>query len=139
MIFMHFKFRTLTVNCVQIRAVISEGTKTLVDLAQSREYLKGVKDSVAEPLPLQECNLAALCDMAKELPLMDDLELEECAQALVAEDGGLCHVDLFSRVTENRSDQAAVVRLMGEEYVIPAHTSFLLSDFTRTRPLVNCE
>ncbi|XP_008306488.1 methyltransferase-like protein 4 isoform X1 [Cynoglossus semilaevis] len=120
-----------------IRAVISEGTKTLVDLAQSREYLKGVEDSVAEPLPLQECNLAALCDMAKELPLMDDLELEECAQALVAEDGGLCHVDLFSRVTENRSDQAAVVRLMGEEYVIPAHTSFLLSDFTRTRPLVN--
>ncbi|KAG7231156.1 hypothetical protein INR49_011987 [Caranx melampygus] len=75
--------------------------------------------------------------MAKELPLVDDEEQEECSQSLVAEDGCTSHVDLFSRVTENRWDRAAVVTLMGEEYVIAPHTAFLLSDFTRIQPLVH--
>uniref|UniRef100_A0A3P8T843 Methyltransferase 4, N6-adenosine n=1 Tax=Amphiprion percula TaxID=161767 RepID=A0A3P8T843_AMPPE len=94
-------------------------------------------DAVKEPLPSQECRLAALCEMAKELPLVDDEEQECCSQSLVAEDGCSSHVDLFSGLTENRTDRAAVVTLMGEEYVIPPHTAFLLSDFTRIQPLVH--
>ncbi|TDG97436.1 hypothetical protein EPR50_G00225630 [Perca flavescens] len=121
----------------KIRSVVLEGTKSLVDSARSLGYLNGATDTVKEPLPSQECSLAALCEMAKELPLVDDEEHEECVQILVAEDGRTSHVDLFSWVTENRADWAAVVTLMGEEYVIPPHTAFLLSDFTRIQPLVH--
>ena len=126
---------------MQIRSVVLEGTKSLVDSARSLGYLNGISttDTVKEPLPSQECSLAALCEMAKELPLVDDEQQEECAQPLVAADGSTSHVDLFSRVTENRADWATVVTLMGEEYVIPPHTAFLLSDFTKIQPLVHCE
>ncbi|XP_070709312.1 N(6)-adenine-specific methyltransferase METTL4 [Pempheris klunzingeri] len=122
----------------KIRSVILEGTKSLVDSAQSVGYLNGPTDTVKEPLPSQECSLAALCEMAKDLPLVDTEEQGEFAQLLVAEDGcASSHVDLFSRVTESRADWATVVTLMGEEYVIPPHTAFLLSDFTTIKPLVH--
>ncbi|XP_070784535.1 N(6)-adenine-specific methyltransferase METTL4 [Enoplosus armatus] len=120
----------------KIRSVILEGTKSLMDSGRSLGFLNGVTDAAKEPLPSQECSLAALCEMAKELPLVDD-EQDERVQLLVAEDGCTSHVDLFSRVAENRADWATVVTLMGEEYVIPPHTAFLLSDFTRIQPLVH--
>uniref|UniRef100_A0A3P8T9C1 Methyltransferase 4, N6-adenosine n=1 Tax=Amphiprion percula TaxID=161767 RepID=A0A3P8T9C1_AMPPE len=121
----------------KVRSVILDGTRSLVDSVRSLGYLKEETDAVKEPLPSQECRLAALCEMAKELPLVDDEEQECCSQSLVAEDGCSSHVDLFSGLTENRTDRAAVVTLMGEEYVIPPHTAFLLSDFTRIQPLVH--
>lgn len=122
---------------IQIRSVILDGTKALVNSAQSLGYLNGATDATEGPLPSQECNLAALCDMAKELPLAE--EQEECVQPLTEGDGDTSHVNLFSRLTENTADMASVVSLMGEEYVIPPNTTFLLSDFTRIRPLVDCE
>ncbi|XP_034562735.1 N(6)-adenine-specific methyltransferase METTL4 [Notolabrus celidotus] len=121
----------------KIRSVILEGTKSLVDSARSLGHLNGEGDPVKEPLPFHECGLVPLCEMAKELPLVDDEEQGEWVQPLIAEDGRTSHVDLFSRVTENKEECAAVVSLMGEEYVIPAHTAFLLSDFTRIQPLVH--
>lgn len=108
-----------------------------MNAAQSAGYLKGLTDATEEPPPSQECNLAALCEMARELPLVE--EQEECVQPLTAEDGSTSHVDLFSRVTENSTDRALVVTLMGQEYVIPPHTAFLLSDFTKVQPLIQCE
>lgn len=121
----------------KVRSVILDGTKSLVDSVRSLGYLNGEPDAVKEPLPSHECRLAALCEMAKELPLVDDEEQEGHSQSLVAEDGCTSHVDLFSRLTENRTDRATAVTLMGEEYVIPPHTAFLLSDFTRIQPLVH--
>lgn len=56
----------------KIRSAILEGTKSLVDAGLSCEYLSEVKDAREDPLPSQECNLAALCDMAKELPLVSE-------------------------------------------------------------------
>lgn len=124
---------------MQIRCVILEGTKSLVDSAKRLGHLMGEKDTEADPPPSLECGLAALCDMAKELPLVEDDEQDNVTQTLVTDDGSTSHLDLFSRVTENTADWAAVVSLMGEEYVIPPHSSFLLSDFTRTQPLVRCK
>lgn len=109
----------------------------MLDSARPLGFLTEDTDAVREPLPSQECRLAALCEMAKDLPLVDQEDQEDCTQLLVAEDTS--HVDLFSRVTENRADWATVVTLMGEEYVIPPHTAFLLSDFTRMQPLVQRE
>lgn len=122
---------------LQIKSVILEGTKVLVDSARSHGYLSGETDSVKEPLPSQDCRFTALCEMAKELPLVEDGEQQECTQSLLTEDGCTSHVDLFSQMTENREDQAAVVTLMGEGYVIPSNSAFLLSDFTRMQPLVH--
>lgn len=122
---------------IQIRSAILSGTKALVSAAQALGYLNGVPDPTEEPLPSQECNLAALCDMAKELPLAE--EQREHSQPLMKGDGGTSHVDLFSLVTEHAEDRGSVVSLMGEEYVIPPNTAFLLSDFTRIQPLVDCK
>lgn len=122
---------------VQIRSVILDGTKALVNAAQALGYLNGVTDPSEEPLPSQECNLAALCDMAKAFSAAE--EQEQHFQPLTEGDGGTSHVDLFSLVTENTGDWGSVVSLMGEEYVIPPNTAFLLSDFTRIQPLVDCK
>ncbi|XP_014838440.1 PREDICTED: methyltransferase-like protein 4 isoform X2 [Poecilia mexicana] len=120
-----------------IRSIILEGTKSLVDSAQSLGYLSGETETSKGPLPSQDCRLAALCEMAKELPLVADEE-QEWTQSLLTEEGVASHVDLFSQVTENSEAWAAVVPLMGEEYIIPHDTAFLLSDFTRIQPLVQC-
>ncbi|XP_034026818.1 N(6)-adenine-specific DNA methyltransferase METTL4 [Thalassophryne amazonica] len=121
----------------KIRTVILEGTKSLLDAARCVGYLNGsVTDTVTEPLPLQECNLAALCEMAKDLPVVDGHQ-DKCVQLLDPEEGCTSHLDLFSQVTENKSDWATVVTLMGQEYVIPPHAAFLLSDLTRIQPLVS--
>ncbi|KAM8822733.1 N(6)-adenine-specific methyltransferase METTL4 [Spinachia spinachia] len=120
----------------KIRSVVLEGTTSLLASARSLGYLTGVQDAVKEPLPSPQCGLAALCEMAKGLPSADRGDGGECVQPLVAEGGGASHLDLFSRVTENEAHWAAVVQLMGGEYVIPPRAAFLLSDFTRMRPLV---
>ncbi|XP_027861488.1 methyltransferase-like protein 4 [Xiphophorus couchianus] len=121
----------------KIRSIILEGTKALVDSAQSLGYLSGETETSQDPLPSQDCRLAALCEIAKELPLVADEE-QEWTQSLLTEEGGASHVDLFSQVTENSQAWAAVVPLIGEEYIIPPNTAFLLSDFTRIQPLVQC-
>ncbi|KAF7213455.1 N(6)-adenine-specific methyltransferase METTL4 [Nothobranchius furzeri] len=121
----------------KIRPFIVEGTKSLVDSAQSIGYLDGERDTLMEALPSQECSLVALCEMAKELPLVED-EQKKWTQPLVTGESCASHVDLFSQVTENKQGYAVVVPLMGEEYVIPPNAAFLLSDFTRLQPLVQC-
>lgn len=124
---------------MQIRSVILEGTKSLVDSAQPLGYLNGETNTEKVPLPSQECNLAALCEMAKALPLVDSEVPEQSVQLLVSGDGCGSGVDLFSRVTESKAEWATVVTLMGEEYVVPPRTAFLLSHFTRIQPLIHCE
>uniref|UniRef100_A0A3P9HLQ4 Methyltransferase like 4 n=1 Tax=Oryzias latipes TaxID=8090 RepID=A0A3P9HLQ4_ORYLA len=123
----------------RVRSVIREGTKSLVASAQSRGYLNGDADAEKEALPAPECGLAALCEMAKELPPVDDEELKEHAQLLITDGSCTPNIDLFTQVTEYNSDCGAVVPLMGQEYVIPPHTAFLLSDFTRMKPLIDYE
>ncbi|XP_068160236.1 N(6)-adenine-specific methyltransferase METTL4 [Antennarius striatus] len=119
----------------KIRLAVLEGTRSLVELAQSLGFLCGATDTASEPPPTQDCGLAALCEMAKAFPLVD--APEQCIQQLPADGGRAPHVDFFSRVTENGGDCAAVVTLMGQEYVMPPCTAFLLSDFSRIDPLVH--
>ncbi|XP_054893151.1 N(6)-adenine-specific methyltransferase METTL4 [Poeciliopsis prolifica] len=121
----------------KIRSVILEGTKSLVDSAQSLGYLSGETKTSQDHLPSQDCRLAALCELAKELPLVADEE-QEWTQSLLTDEGVALHVDLFSQVIENSQAWASVVPLMGEEYIIPPNAAFLLSDFTRIQPLVQC-
>ncbi|XP_072307103.1 N(6)-adenine-specific methyltransferase METTL4 [Eucyclogobius newberryi] len=119
----------------KVQSVILEGTLALVESAKACGNLNSTEESTEDPVMFPECGLSGLCEMAKQLPLVDAEEQETGAQAL--EDSPTLNLDLFSRVTENKSDSAAVVTLLGEEYVIPAKSAFLLSDFTRVQPLVN--
>uniref|UniRef100_A0A3Q1GJC4 Methyltransferase 4, N6-adenosine n=1 Tax=Acanthochromis polyacanthus TaxID=80966 RepID=A0A3Q1GJC4_9TELE len=118
---------------VSASAAVDGGNKEMLQKTEKPPKVTAT-DAVKEPLPSQECRLAALCEMAKELPLVDEEEQESCSQSLVAEDGCSSHADLFSRLTENRMDWAAVVTLMGEEYVIPPHTAFLMFDLVVMDP-----
>ncbi|KAJ0059717.1 hypothetical protein NL108_011192, partial [Boleophthalmus pectinirostris] len=120
---------------VDVRSVILEGTLALVNSARACGYLNTPEECTQDLGTLPECALSDLCEMAKQLPLVDIEKQDTVAQAL--EGSSTFHLDLFSRVTENRSDTAAVVTLLGEEYVIPAQSAFLLSDFTRVQPLVS--
>ncbi|XP_020791392.2 N(6)-adenine-specific methyltransferase METTL4 [Boleophthalmus pectinirostris] len=119
----------------KVRSVILEGTLALVNSARACGYLNTPEECTQDLGTLPECALSDLCEMAKQLPLVDIEKQDTVAQAL--EGSSTFHLDLFSRVTENRSDTAAVVTLLGEEYVIPAQSAFLLSDFTRVQPLVS--
>lgn len=119
----------------KVRAVILEGTLSLVDSARACGYLNSTEEYTQEdPVTFPDCGLSALCEMAKQLPLVDTEDTDTGAQDIG--DRSTADLDLFSRMTENKSDSALVVRLMGEEYVIPAHSAFLLSDFTRLHPLI---
>ncbi|XP_019897230.3 N(6)-adenine-specific methyltransferase METTL4 [Esox lucius] len=119
---------------LKIRSAIAEGTKSLVDAGLSCGYLSDVKEE-NEPLPSQECNLAALCDMAKGLPLVADISQ---VQFIRPEDGcSTTHLELFTQVTESCMDCAVELTLMGQKYIIPPRCSFLLSDLTRIQPLVD--
>ena len=136
--------QVVILHYVQVRSFILEGTKCLVEAARPLGYLDDSWRDAGEPVPSPDCNLAALCDMAKRLPLADapgnDDEVDVPVQRLPAE--GVCstsHLDLFSKITENKADWSVAVTLMGADYIIPPHTSFLLSDFTRIQPLVHCE
>lgn len=121
----------------RVRCVILDGTLSLVDLAQACGYLNPSEEITQEQIvAFPDCGLSSLCEMAKQLPLVDTEEDVAGVQIL----DGSCstlNLDLFSQLTENRSDSAVVVTLMGEEYVIPAHATFLLSDLNRIQPLVN--
>ncbi|KAL1006859.1 hypothetical protein UPYG_G00078170 [Umbra pygmaea] len=120
----------------KIRSAIAEGTKSLVAAGLSCGYLSDVKDE-NRPLPSQECNLAALCDMAKVLPLVADID-QDPVQFIRPEDGcSTTHLDLFTRITESCVDCAVEVTLMGEKYIVPPSCAFLLSDLTRVQPLVD--
>lgn len=121
----------------KIRTVILEGTLSLVDSARASGYFNSNEEFTEDTVIFPECGLSALCEMAKQLPHADIEVSDTGAQALNG--GSTLDLDLFSRMTDNRSDSALLVTLMGEEYVIPSHSAFLLSDFTRLQPLIHYE
>ncbi|XP_036378084.1 N(6)-adenine-specific methyltransferase METTL4 [Megalops cyprinoides] len=122
----------------KVRRVILEGTPIFVEEGFSCGYLSTAeKDKLSLPISPDDGRLADLCDMAKQLPLVDDSEQKPVQ---VIEDNDKHQVeqlDLFTRVTCNPLNCARVVTLMGKQYLLPPHCSFLLSDITRMQPLVN--
>ncbi len=122
----------------QIRSVVLEGSRALLDAGRQCGYLTEVlTTSPSQSMLSHECRLAALCDMAKQLPLTD--ESEEAPVQTLNRDGLDPTLDLFSYITENPSDCAYEVTLMKEKYLLPPRSRFLLSDITRIHPVVNSE
>ncbi|NWS95741.1 METL4 protein, partial [Mionectes macconnelli] len=121
----------------KVRKLIWEGTLHLVQeglksgfLHQRTAELSCRKNNV----PVV-CGLAELCEMAKQFPAVN----EGVHQAVyVLEDETSCpEQDLLSCVTENTSNHAKIIVLMGQKYLVPPKSSFLLSDISCLQPLLN--
>ncbi|NXS62118.1 METL4 protein, partial [Brachypteracias leptosomus] len=123
----------------KVRKPIWEGTLCLV-----REGLcSGFLQSSAAELSSSRrvipghvgCGLAELCDMAKQLPPVE--ESDHQAVHVLDEEPSDPEQDLLSCVTENSSDCAKILVFMGQKYLVPPRSSFLLSDISCLQPLLN--
>ncbi|NXK14989.1 METL4 protein, partial [Herpetotheres cachinnans] len=81
------------------------------------------------------CGLAELCEMAKQFP--DVNESDHQAVHVLDNEISIPEQDLLSCVTENSSNCAKIVVLMGQKYLVPPKSSFLLSDISCLQPLLN--
>nr|KAF6471814.1 methyltransferase like 4 [Molossus molossus] len=114
--------------------IIQEGLKSgfLHPLSEKRDKCN---ESIA--LPLDTCSLSELCEMAKHLPSLNEIEL--LTLQLVENDMSVTEQDLFSRIVENNSNFTKMITLMGQKYLVPPKSSFLLSDISCMHPLLNCK
>ncbi|NXU79551.1 METL4 protein, partial [Oreotrochilus melanogaster] len=125
----------------KVRKLIWEGTLHLVQ--------EGLKSGFLHPIPAElscrksvvpghiGCGLAELCEMAKQFPAVN--ESEHQAVRVLGDETSVPEQDLLSCVTENSSNCAKIVVLMGQKYLVPPRSSFLLSDISCLQPLLNCK
>ncbi|KFW07431.1 Methyltransferase-like 4, partial [Fulmarus glacialis] len=81
------------------------------------------------------CGLAELCEMAKQFPAVN--ESDHQAVRVLDDETSIPEQDLLSCVTENSSNCAKIVVLMGQKYLVPPKSSFLLSDISCLQALLN--
>ncbi|KAM9303885.1 N(6)-adenine-specific methyltransferase METTL4 isoform 2-T2 [Morus bassanus] len=123
----------------KVRKLIWEGTLHLVQeglksgfLHRTTVELSCRKDVVPGHVG---CGLAELCEMAKQFPAVN--ESDHQAVHVLDDETSIPEQDLLSCVTENSSDCAKIVVLMGQKYLVPPKSSFLLSDISCLQPLLN--
>ncbi|XP_041489633.1 N(6)-adenine-specific methyltransferase METTL4-like isoform X1 [Microtus oregoni] len=127
----HTKIRELVLGGSS--QLIQEGLKSGV-LCPIVETQHGNSGRV--PLPLDACNLSELCEMAKHLPSLEDMHLQTLP--LAEDDMSVIELDLSSQVIENNANFSRMINLMGQKYLLPPNSSFLLSDISCMQPLLNC-
>ncbi|NXX52456.1 METL4 protein, partial [Scopus umbretta] len=123
----------------KVRKLIWEGTVHLVQeglksgfLHHSTVELSCRKNVVTGHVG---CGLAELCEMAKRFPAVN--ENDHQAVHVLHDETSIPEQDLLSCVTENNSNCAKMVVLMGQKYLVPPKSSFLLSDISCLQPLLN--
>ncbi|KFV01404.1 Methyltransferase-like 4, partial [Tauraco erythrolophus] len=123
----------------KVRKLIWEGTLHLVQEGLKSGFLHcstaelSCRKNVVPGNP--DCGLAELCEMAKQFAAVSEVD----HQAIHVLDGetSIPEQDLLSCVTENSSNRAKIVVLMGQKYLVPPRSSFLLSDISCLQPLPN--
>ncbi|NXG97718.1 METL4 protein, partial [Loxia leucoptera] len=123
----------------KVRKLIWEGTLHLVQeglkngfLHRRTTKLSCRKNNVPQRIV---CGLAELCEMAKQFPAVN--ESDHQAVRVLEEETSSAEQDLLSCVMENSSDCAKILVLMGQKYLVPPRSSFLLSDISCLQPLLN--
>ncbi|XP_016012321.2 N(6)-adenine-specific methyltransferase METTL4 isoform X2 [Rousettus aegyptiacus] len=124
----------------KIRGLILDGSSQLIQEGFKSGFLhppseKWDKSSDPITLPVDTCNLSELCEMAKHLPSLNEMELP--ALQLMEDDVSITEQNLFSQVVENNSSFTKMITLMGQKYLLPPKSSFLLSDISCMHPLLN--
>ncbi|KAK1797454.1 hypothetical protein P4O66_008303, partial [Electrophorus voltai] len=119
----------------KVRLLVLEGTQSLLEAGHHCGYFTDAIHPVStSQTPVVECQLAALCDMAKQF-LTE--EAADTPKQVVKGHADLdAHLNLFSCLTGNPDAHAREVTLIGERYFLPPRSRFLLSDITRLQPLV---
>ncbi|XP_076773845.1 N(6)-adenine-specific methyltransferase METTL4 isoform X2 [Arvicanthis niloticus] len=125
----------------KIRELILDGSSQLIQEGLRSGFLSplvGKQDGSSGriTLPLDACNLSELCEMAKHLPSSSEMELQTLQ--LMGDDMSVIELDLSSQIVENNSSFSKVITLMGQKYLLPPKSSFLLSDISCMQPLLNC-
>ncbi|XP_054034823.1 N(6)-adenine-specific methyltransferase METTL4 [Dryobates pubescens] len=125
----------------KVRKLIWEGSLALVQEGLRSGFLQ---PSAAALGPKRRavpghggCGLAELCDMGKQLPAGGGC-LQPAVQ-LLGEESSLPEQALLSCLTENSSSSARILVLMGQKYLVPPRSSFLLSDVSCLQPLLSCQ
>ncbi|NXD64391.1 METL4 protein, partial [Eolophus roseicapillus] len=123
----------------KVRKLIWEGTLRLVQEGLKSGFLQR---TIAEPSCRKnavpgciDCGLAELCEMAKQFAAVN--ESDHQAVHVLDDETSIPEQDLLSCVTENISNCAKIVELMGQKYLVPPKSSFLLSDISCLQPLLN--
>ncbi|NXE04116.1 METL4 protein, partial [Lophotis ruficrista] len=123
----------------KIRKLIWEGTLHLVQEGLKSGFLHcstAELDCRKSVVPGHiGCGLAELCEMAKQFPAVN--ESDHQAVQVLDDETSIPEQDLLSCVTENSSNCAKIVVLMGQKYLVPPKSSFLLSDISCLQPLLN--
>ncbi|NXV10164.1 METL4 protein, partial [Cettia cetti] len=123
----------------KVRNLIWEGTLHLVQEGLKSGFLHHTtakfscrKNNVPQHIV---CGLAELCEMAKQFPAVN--ESDHQAICVLEEEASSAEQDLLSCVMENSSNCAKIIVLMGQKYLVPPKSSFLLSDISCLQPLLN--
>ncbi|NXQ26897.1 METL4 protein, partial [Alaudala cheleensis] len=123
----------------KVKNLIWEGTLHLVQeglksgfLHHTTAKLSCRKNNVPQHIV---CGLAELCEMAKQFPAADESGFQ--AVCVLEEETSSAEQDLLSCVVENSSNCVKIIMLMGQKYLIPPKSSFLLSDISCLQPLLN--
>ncbi|NXK91456.1 METL4 protein, partial [Formicarius rufipectus] len=121
----------------KVRKLIWEGTLHLVQEGLKSGFLHRSPAELScrkNNIPVV-CGLAELCEMAKQFPAVN--EGDHQAVRVLEDENFSPEQDLLSCVTENNSDCAKIIVLMGQKYLVPPKSSFLLSDISCLQPLLN--
>ncbi|KAM6087568.1 N(6)-adenine-specific methyltransferase METTL4 isoform 1-T1 [Chlamydotis macqueenii] len=123
----------------KIRKLIWEGTLHLVQEGLKSGFLHcstAELDCRKSVVPGHiGCGLAELCEMAKQFPAVNESDCQ--AVHVLDDETSIPEQDLLSCVMENSSNCAKIVVLMGQKYLVPPKSSFLLSDISCLQPLLN--
>ncbi|NWJ01073.1 METL4 protein, partial [Crypturellus undulatus] len=125
----------------KIRELIWEGTLHLVQEGLKSGFLHCATTKLSCSKNIvpghMGCGLAELCEMAKQFPAINDSDYE--AVRAIDDKTLLSEQDLHSCVIENNSSCAKMIVLMGQKYLVPPKSNFLLSDISCLQPLLNCK
>ncbi|ELW67706.1 Methyltransferase-like protein 4 [Tupaia chinensis] len=124
----------------KIRELILDGSIQLIQEGLKSGFLYPCfeKQDQKKPIasPLDSCSLSELCEMAKHLLSQNEIGLQTLK--LMEGDISFTEQDLFSRIVENNSGFTKMITLMGQKYLLPPKSTFLLSDISCMQPLLNC-
>ncbi|XP_019402251.1 PREDICTED: methyltransferase-like protein 4 [Crocodylus porosus] len=122
----------------KIRGLIWEGSTSIVQEGFKSGFLQSIsaEQSCSKKVIVEHigCGLAELCEMAKRFPSVNENAhqiIQMTAEVTIPEQ------DLLSCVTENMTSYAKILNLMGQKYLVPPKSSFLLSDISCMKPLLD--
>ncbi|XP_020650182.3 N(6)-adenine-specific methyltransferase METTL4 [Pogona vitticeps] len=123
---------------LKVSGVILDGTRHLVQEGLKMGFLQcSCSRQHCAKTPVSghsDCGLAELCEMAKQFPPVSEEERTRCT---INEKASVPEQIQLSCVTENNTNHAKIIALMGQKYLFPPQSAFLLSDISVMQPLLD--